>query len=129
MFCFISILCKSKTETEKKKKKTVKNITRQLTWRGEKKPGELRKPEGLNPGGIMNTGGGWVEEEFPTTKFTGRFCLNPNFSSPVPLPEFPPSLAELSGKKLGSLGVPAPATGEAMAPARSWEKERQSESG
>lgn len=79
---------------------------------GEKKPGELSNPEGLNPGGTVNNG------DRATIKFIGLLCLNPDLFSP-PFSEPPSNWAEPStGFSLNWIGLVDP-IGEPMAPARS----------
>lgn len=73
--------------------------------------GESSKPPGLKPGGTVKNG------DCPTNKFIGRLC--PKFKPP-PLP--------LPSDSSGPPSADVLADGDAIAPARSWEKERHSDS-
>ena len=59
-----------KPRNSTKKKAELQNSTHSTTW-GEKNPGELSNPEGLNPGGTVNIG------ERAITRLTGLLCLKP----------------------------------------------------
>ena len=87
------------------------------TWMGEKRPkklGESSRIAGLSPGGTVNIDGDWE-----MIKPVGLLCLNLGSTSPPLELLFPSSLA-------APADAAAAAAGEAMAPARSWEKDLNS---
>lgn len=98
-----------------------------ITGENKPKPGESRRIAGLNPDGTVNIDGGCA-----MTKPAGLFCLNRKSKSPLlPAPSPPLALTSVSpeplssGKGGGKTGLCC-AAGDAMAPARSCEKDLQS---